>query len=66
MFPCDNCEKPTSIYNYKDKKMVCSECGHEQDVKPYKTKCFSCGEPYLEYTWFDPSGCDKCNRSFID
>lgn len=62
---CPKCEQETLLYDYKDHCYLC-ECGYEYEEKPHKRKCFSCGETYLEYTFFDPSGCNRCHKSFVD
>ena len=65
MFQCDKCEKFKLNYDYKNKTFICSNCGYTKVIKPEKSTC-SCGKVYEKYTWFDPSGCSKCNQSFVD
>jgi hypothetical protein len=62
---CEKCHQIEAEYNYKEHKYVCKKCGHEEEIKPRKCIC-SCGECYLKYTWFDPSGCSRCKKSFVD
>lgn len=52
-------------YNYEAKGYQCPNCKHIEKVLPKRRKCF-CGHEYDEYTRFDPSGCPKCYRSFVD
>lgn len=65
MFECQKCKKWDADYDYKTKEMVCNSCGHREKIIPTKNRCH-CGYTYLEYTWFDPSGCPKCRRSFVE
>lgn len=64
---CNNCGHSDFMfpYNYEFKSLICPDCGHVMKVEPVKRRC-RCGHVYKEYTWFDPSGCSKCHRSFID
>ena len=65
MFQCNKCKEYKLKYDYTNKKYICSDCGYKEIIKPEKIRC-SCGKVYDKYTWFDPSGCPKCNLSFID
>lgn len=63
---CTNKDCPGRAEWNVDKQIyICPECGLEQMPKPVKRRCF-CGHEYTEITWFIPSGCPKCNRSFVD
>jgi hypothetical protein len=70
MFVCDKCGLESSNYDSKAHTFKCDEtkggCGHIGEIKPKTAYCFSCGKPYTQYTWFDPSGCPYCHRSFVD
>lgn len=62
---CPNCNKIMK-YNQEQKKCLCKACGVKIAVRPNEETCDCCGQEYLKYTWFDPSGCEKCYRSFVD
>lgn len=51
---------------FSQKQFECTDCGYIEKVVPIKKRCIYCGNEYLEYTWFYPSGCSKCKRSFVD
>ena len=65
MFKCPSCEKPTMIYKSLQQKMICP-CGYHEILKGKEKICRRCANSYIEYTWFDPSGCKNCGRSFVD
>ena len=60
------CKHEDIKYDYNEKKYICQECGYEKKVEPKVSKCYRCGTVYTEYTWFDPSSCKHCKRSFVD
>ena len=62
-FVCDKCGQPR---DYKDHSFVCPKCGYKTTMEPVETKCFSCGKEYTKWTWFDPSSCQHCRKSFVD
>ena len=66
MFKCPQCNQNTLRYDYKQHRFHCPECNHEELAKSKDRNCFRCGTLYKEYTWFDPSGCVACNKSFVD
>jgi protein-arginine kinase activator protein McsA len=45
---------------------VCNQCGHKQQLEVNKEKCYGCGRVYYALTWYKPSGCSYCHRSFVD
>lgn len=67
MFKCAQCGKWTAEYDYDQKAFVCQDqqCGHKERVQGRKERCFKCRAEYTEYTWFDPSGCSHCRKSFV-
>jgi len=66
IFRCPNCGKESLDYIFSDKKYECKECGYNENVTPFITTCPKCGNTITKYTWFDPSYCKKCNKSFVD
>lgn len=52
-------------YDLKNEKITCDDCGTIYDEKPRTGSCFKCGAKYKKYTWYSPSGCRKCNKSFV-
>jgi DNA-directed RNA polymerase subunit RPC12/RpoP len=66
MFICDSCSQPEVTYDYQNKKYTCGHCGDEWIMSPVEKKCFNCGKTYTYYSWFDPSSCPHCSRSFVD
>lgn len=44
----------------------CLKCGAEQTIQATPKHCFSCGAFYWEILWCLPSGCHRCNRTFVD
>ena len=65
IWACFNCEGD-SVYDYETKKFTCKYCGYEFQVTKKKDICPWCGDEYDSYTWFDPSSCLRCRRSFIE
>jgi hypothetical protein len=65
MFKCNNCGKYTARYIYSEKQYECTQCGNVEKVIPKIKKCV-CGHEFIYFTWFDPSGCGYCSRSFVD
>lgn len=65
---CKKCEQETVVYSYEHKQYYCVDCDGEptETKKGTKKNCFRCGGEYIEYTWFDPSGCPHCGWSFVD
>ena len=64
-FRCVKCGEEAE-YDYADKLFRCTVCNFKNKTISRPQKCFSCGKPYTEHTWFDPSGCPHCHRSFVD
>lgn len=62
-FICDKCGESRE---YRNHSFVCTKCGYTTIVEPTETRCISCGKKYTEYTWFDPSGCQYCGKSFVE
>lgn len=65
-FICRNCKQETAAYDHKQKVFKCSNCGEVYAEQPKLKYCRSCDYQYIEFTWFDPSGCPKCGHSFIE
>lgn len=66
IFECEECHAWAASYNFKDKTFDCSECGHKKYIEETTAYCPRCGHMYKRRTWFDPSGCEYCNYSFVD
>ena len=66
MFECEKCHGAFMKYDYEKKQFECEECGYKHEVKPVTRYCCRCLNVYTEYTWFDPSGCPHCHRTFVD
>lgn len=66
MHKCSKCGEWEAEYNYKDKSFKCTACGHVEPVVSRIAHCPYCGKQYVEYTWYDPSSCKYCNRTFVD
>jgi predicted RNA-binding Zn-ribbon protein involved in translation (DUF1610 family) len=66
MFTCTRCNKNKTTYNPIGKFFDCPDCGYIEKATPINRKCFSCGKEYTEFTWFSPSSCPNCNKSFVD
>lgn len=65
MFVCIKCKKKT--LEYKGRGVYkCTNCDYLEKIQGEKSSCVRCGETYYEYTWFDPSGCPRCHKSFVD
>lgn len=65
-FNCPNCKQETLEYNGSEHKENCDKCGYRKVILGEEKTCFRCAKSYIEYTWFDPSGCDCCGASFVD
>ena len=52
-FRCPECGEKVSLYKGKG-KFECTECGHVEQREKTTKRCFSCGNEYEAYTWFDP------------
>lgn len=67
MAKCPECNSVNARfpYNYKEKGYQCPICEYIVKVLPIRRRC-RCGHEYDEYTWFDPSGCPSCKRSFVE
>ena len=65
MHKCPSCNKFSAIYDFDEKNFLC-ECGYVEKVKPEIRNCYECGRAFNFYTDFDPSGCKKCGKSFVD
>lgn len=65
-FGCCECKGSYAYYNFKDKEMICTECHHIRPINGEEKRCSKCRNVYTEFTWFDPSSCPNCNRSFVD
>lgn len=63
---CPVCGNFRATYDSLTKTLHCGVCGLTKLLEPKKDKCCSCGAPYLAFTWFDPSGCRNCHKSFVD
>jgi hypothetical protein len=63
---CEKCGEFESIYDYDKKLFICNSCGHIVYVRWQLKKCWNCGQYYTYYTFFDPSGCHRCGKSFVD
>jgi hypothetical protein len=66
MYRCLECGELNSTYNYDKHAFVCSNCGNEEVMLPKQKHCISCGTQYIMYTFFDPSGCNCCHKSFVE
>jgi primosomal protein N' len=66
MFECEKCHLKTARYDPVEHAMKCKECGYIEKIEPTQALCYKCGYPYIKYTWFDPCGCSKCGKSFVD
>lgn len=65
-FKCVKCGYENTKYNYSEKHFECDACGFKRPILSKQQKCFSCDTTYTEYTWFDPSRCRVCHKSFVD
>lgn len=66
MFQCNKCKKFESEWNISITSYICKDCGYVEKVEPKKRSCIYCGQMYNELTWFSPSGCSNCGKSFVD
>jgi len=66
MFECEKCHTYETEYDYKNHEMICKKCGHIEKIEPKQAVCCHCSQPHIQWTWFHPSGCDKCGKSFVD
>lgn len=66
MLLCRKCGQYTALYDGQHHQYVCTSCGHVEQTTPHEARCWNCGGTYTEWTWFDPSGCPHCYRSFVD
>lgn len=66
LFVCTQCGERHARYNFAAKTFDCDACRTRQQVIPARRTCPRCGYEYKEYTWFDPSGCVRCHKSFVD
>lgn len=67
MYRCNACHSQ-AVYDFEEHLFRCRDaaCGAEERVTPRIHRCTRCGHHYLEYTWFQPSGCEKCGKSFVE
>ena len=68
MFKCSKCNEYTAEYDREFKQYICKnpDCKHVEVLEGVYKRCWRCGNEYIEYTWFHPSGCSKCDTSFVD
>ena len=66
LFVCVQCGERHAVYNYSEKSFDCHGCRFRNKIVPALRTCPSCGFHYREYTWFDPSRCSNCHKSFVD
>lgn len=45
---------------------VCNVCGKRHLADVYKDRCFHCRKEYNAVSWFLPSGCSFCHKTFVD
>jgi primosomal protein N' len=66
LWKCPHCNVDTHYDSGKHQE-VCEKCEWRgEPLTPHKERCFNCGVEYMEFSWFDPSGCNKCFRSFVE
>jgi hypothetical protein len=67
MYRCHTCQGQ-AVYDFDQHLFRCrnAACGAEEPVTPRLRRCIRCGHPYTEYTWFQPSGCPNCGKTFVD
>jgi ribosomal protein S27E len=63
---CPVCGNYNAQYDSSIKVLKCGVCKLTKTIEPKKANCCSCGKEYVEFTWFDPSGCRNCHKSFVD
>lgn len=68
MFLCDKCGLFTAKYDFIKKSFICTNenCKREVLISPQLTKCLECNKDFQYYTWFDPSRCPHCSKSFVE
>ena len=52
-------------YDLENETITCKDCGTAYSQKPHIGYCPICGTEYKKYTWYIPSGCRECNKSFV-
>lgn len=67
MFVCNKCGKETAQYNNVKKWFECNneDCRHIEHTK-FTIETCSCGYQFVRHTFFDPSGCKQCKKSFVN
>lgn len=66
------CIHPRHRLRYDHENMlrdtICQVCDEllAQVKAESDARCFKCGASYVRWAWDDPTGCNKCNRSFVD
>ncbi len=66
MFACEKCGGKAVTYDHMTHAYVCPDCGDVEALSMKYNTCPRCGALVAYYTWFDPSGCSQCGRSFVD
>jgi len=68
LYRCLKCHKFSAKYDYDNKCYICTnpECKFVEKLSKRKHQCESCWKEFEYWTWFDPSNCPHCYRSFIE
>src|SRR5690554_1612420 len=63
---CECCNNLTAIYDWEDKRFICTECGYIDELSPQQERCPECNNLYISFTWFDPCVCPHCGTGLND